>query len=69
MTPIGVAGGWVLVSDDEKTKKTEAFLVRVEKDVHDFYAAEAKRRRVPLAHVVREVLYREYDKVKGVGNG
>ena len=54
---------------DDTTKKTESFLIRVERDVHDFYVAEAKRRRVPVAQVLRELLYREFEEKKGKTNG
>jgi predicted HicB family RNase H-like nuclease len=58
-----------LETNDEAQKKSESFLIRVEKDIHDFYVAEAKRRRVPVAQVLRELLYREFEEKRKGTNG
>lgn len=54
---------------DDEEKKSEQFLVRVEKDVHDFYVDVAKRRRVKVAQVIRELLYKFMDESKKGTNG
>lgn len=51
--------------NEDAQKKSEAFLIRVEKDVHDFYVAEARKRRVPVAQVLRELLYKNMEEQKG----
>lgn len=53
---------------NEEEKKTEQILLRVEKDVYVFYTTEAKRRRVSVSVVVRELLYADMER-KGVKNG
>lgn len=57
-----------LLSMNEEEKKTEQILLRVEKDVYVFYTTEAKRRRVSVSVVVRELLYADMER-KGVKNG
>jgi len=58
-----------LAAEDEKAKKDHTFLVRVERDVHEFFEKEARRRRVSVAQLIRELIYREFDRSKGNGNG
>ena len=50
-------------------KKSESLpTIRVEKDVYDFYVEEARRRRVSIAMVVRELLYEHMEAEKGTTN-
>lgn len=57
-----------LLEDDEK--KSEQLLVRVEPDIRAWFSAIAKRRRVKIAHVLREALYKfKEDQEKGTANG
>ncbi len=44
------------MEDDEK--KSEQLLVRVEPDIRAWFEANAKKRRVKIAHVLREALYK-----------
>lgn len=52
----------------EGEKKTEQIILRVEKDVYAFYQSEAKRRRVSISLVIRELIYADLEK-RGVKNG
>lgn len=69
MTLVGHEGLALAADDDEKVKKDHTFLIRVEKDVHEFFLKEARRRRMAIAQILRELIYREFDRSKGNGNG
>lgn len=58
-------------TEEDDQKKSKSFLVRVEEDVYAFYKAEAKKRRISVAIIVRELLYRDMaEKLsKEAGNG
>lgn len=55
--------------DDEVAKKDGTLLIRVEKEVKELFVKEARRRRMAVAQLLRELLYREFDRLKGDGNG
>lgn len=53
---------------NESEKKSEHIFLRLEKFAYDFYQAEAKRRRVAISLVIRELIYADLEK-RGVKNG
>lgn len=69
MAVVAMKGLALAADEDEKAKKDHTFLIRVEKDVHEFFLKEARRRRMAVAQILRELIYREFDRSKGEGNG
>jgi stress-induced morphogen len=57
------------VDEEEKAKKEKSFLVRVESDVFEHFKKVAAQRRVAVAQVLRELIYEEFNRSKGDGNG
>lgn len=55
--------------EDEKAKKEKTFLVRVEMDIYLHFKKVASARRVAVAQVLRELIYKEFHRSKGDGNG
>lgn len=54
----------MVLENDDSQKKSKQFLVRVEDDVFEFYTTKARKRRVPTAQVLRELMYREMEQEK-----
>lgn len=58
-------GGHTLgLAKDESEKKSKSILIRIEEDVQNFYVEEARRRRVSVAFLVRELMYRDMEEKK-----
>lgn len=68
MAVVAMKGLALADDEDEKAKKEKTFLVRVEKDVYDHFHKVAARRRMAVAQVLRELIYREFDRSKGDDN-